>query len=84
MLLSKWVGDIDADVMASESMSSSDWMLLAMLSGFGGQNSTKKVGHAYVQRLLEERDIHAAATILLGLGDHNDAVEVYVSHHQYM
>ena len=87
ILLSKWLGDVDADMMASmaslETMTASDWMLLA-LSGFGGQASTKKVGQAYVQRLLEKRDVNAAATILMGLGDHNDAIEIYVSHKYFM
>ncbi|KAI9837673.1 MAG: hypothetical protein M1837_002715 [Sclerophora amabilis] len=87
VLLSKWLGDVDADLMASmvgsETMTSSDWMLLA-LSQIGGQASTKKVGQAFVQRLLEKGDVHAAATILLGLGDQSDAVEVYVSHRYFM
>lgn len=85
ILLAKWLGDISTDVMAmgSENMTSSDWMLLA-LSGIGGHASQHKLGRAYVQRLLEHGDIHAAATILIGLGDHNDAVEIYVSHKKYM
>jgi hypothetical protein len=85
ILLSKWLGDIDADVMtaSSESMTSSDWMLLA-LSGIGGQASQHKLGRAYVQRLLEKGDVHAAATIMIGMGDHNDAIEIYVSHKRYM
>jgi hypothetical protein len=85
ILLAKWLGDIDADIMtaSSENMTSSDWMLLA-LSGIGGQASQHKLGRAYVQRLLESGDIHAAATILIGMGDHNDAIEIYVSHKRYM
>ncbi|KAH7040165.1 uncharacterized protein B0I36DRAFT_234458 [Microdochium trichocladiopsis] len=85
ILLSKWLGDIDSDVMTatSENMTSSDWMLLA-LSGIGGQASQHKLGRAYVQRLLENGDLHAAATIMLGMGDHNDAIEIYVSHKKYM
>ncbi|KAK8086175.1 WD domain-containing protein [Apiospora phragmitis] len=85
ILLSKWLGDIDADVMtaSSENMTSSDWMLLA-LSGIGGQASQHKLGRAYVQRLLESGDVHAAATIMIGMGDHNDAIEIYVSHKRYM
>lgn len=85
ILLSKWLGDIDSDVMTatSENMTSSDWMLLA-LSGIGGQASQHKLGRAYVQRLLENGDLHAAATIMLGMGDHNDAIEIYVSHRKYM
>ncbi|KAK7949112.1 uncharacterized protein PG986_009998 [Apiospora aurea] len=85
ILLSKWLGDIDADVMAasSENMTSSDWMLLA-LSGIGGQASQHKLGRAYVQRLLESGDLHAAATIMIGMGDHNDAIEIYVSHKRFM
>ncbi|KAJ1338473.1 gem associated protein 5 [Microdochium nivale] len=85
ILLSKWLGDIDSDVMTatSENMTSSDWMLLA-LSGIGGQASQHKLGRAYVQRLLENGDLHAAATIMLGMGDHNDAIEIYVSHRKFM
>lgn len=85
ILLAKWLGDMDADFMAgsSENMTSSDWMLLA-LSGIGGQQSQHKLGRAYVQRLLESGDIHVAVTIMLGMGDHNDAIEVYVSHKRYM
>ncbi|KAF5022615.1 hypothetical protein F66182_5330 [Fusarium sp. NRRL 66182] len=85
ILLSKWLGDIDPDILNAsfENMTSSDWMLLA-LSGIGGQASQQKLGHAYVQRLLETGDVHAAVTIMLGMGDHNDAIEVYISHKRYM
>ena len=50
-MLAKWLGDMGADSMASmigsESMTSSDWMLLALSSI--GQDSQKKVGEAFVQ-----------------------------------
>lgn len=86
VLLSKWLGDVGADAMASmigsESMTSSDWMLLALSSI--GQDSQKKVGEAFVQRLLEKGDIHPAVAILLGLGEFNDAIEVYVSQNYWM
>ncbi|ORY15570.1 hypothetical protein BCR34DRAFT_477731 [Clohesyomyces aquaticus] len=86
VLLSKWLGDLGADLMASmiggTSMTSSDWMLLALSSM--GQDSQKKVGESFVQRLLEKGDIHPAVAILLGLGEHNDAIEVYVSRKYYM
>ena len=81
VLLSKWLGDMGADSMASmigsESMTSSDWMLLALSSI--GSDSQRKVGEAFVQRLLEKGDVHPAVAILLGLGENNDAIEVYVS-----
>lgn len=86
LLLAKWVGDIETDIMAAggtESMTSSDWMLLA-LSGIGGQASQAKVARAYVQRLLEKGDVHTASTIMIGMGDQNDAIEIYVSHKLYM
>ena len=85
ILLAKWLGDIDMDIMtmSSQNMTSSDWMLLA-LSGIGGQAAQHKLGRAYVQRLLEAGDVHAAATIMIGMGDHNDAIEVYVSHRKHM
>lgn len=86
VLLAKWLGDIAADSMSSmvgsESMTSSDWMLLALSSI--GQDSQKKVGEAFVQRLLEKGDVHPAVAILLGLGEHNDAIEVYVSQGYWM
>ncbi|KAH7187121.1 hypothetical protein BKA60DRAFT_531598 [Fusarium oxysporum] len=66
-----------------ENMTSSDWMLLA-LSGIGGHTSQQKLGHTYVQRLLEAGDVHTAVTIMLGMGDHNDAIKVYISHKRYM
>lgn len=81
VLLAKWLGDIGADHMASligsESMTSADWMMLALSSI--GVDSQKKVGEAFVQRLLEKGDIHPAVAILVGLGEYNDAIEVYVS-----
>ena len=87
VLLSKWLGEIDPDVMTaamnSGTISSSDWMLLA-LSSMGGQASMGKMGQAMVQKLLQQGDFHTSATILLGLGDREDAVEVYVSRSFYM
>lgn len=53
-------------------------------SQMSGQTQANKVGQAFVQKLLETGDIHTAATILLGLGDKNDAIEVYVSQNYYM
>jgi hypothetical protein len=69
-------------MVGSESMTSTDWMLLALSNM--GQGSQKKVGEAFVQRLLEKGDIHPAVAIFLGLGEHNDAIEVYVSRKYYM
>jgi len=88
VLLSKWLGDVDSDMMAamisSGSVNSSDWMLLA-LSQMGAQGpGLGKMGQAFVQRLLSQGDFHTSATILLGLGDLEDAVEVYVSRSFYM
>jgi hypothetical protein len=72
-----------ASMLTSKSMSSSDWMFLA-LTQMGGQSSTKKIGEAFVQKMLEKGDIHSAATILIGLGEQNDAIEVYVSRCYFM
>ena len=86
ILLAKWLGDSAADAMAqmvgSESMSSSDWMLLALSSM--GQGSQKQIGEAFVRRLLERDEVHQAVAILLGLGQQNDAVEAYVSRRYYI
>lgn len=42
------------------------------------------MAQAMVQKMLESGDIHAAATILMGLGDRNDAIEVYVIRNYFM
>ena len=85
ILLAKWLGDIGADFIAdnSQHMTTSDWMILA-LSGVGNQASQHKIGRAYTQRLLETGDVHAASAIMIGMGDYNDAIEIYVSHKRYM
>lgn len=86
VLLAQWLGELGADSMASmvgsESMTSADWMLLALSTM--GHASQRKVGEAFVHRLLEKGDIHPAVAILLGLGEENDAIEVYVSRGHYM
>ena len=87
VLLSKWLDD-DPDHMAAMigaggTPSALDWMMLA-LSGLGSQVQTKKIGQAFVEKMLARGDIHAAATILLSLGDEDDAIEVYVTRNHFM
>ncbi|KAJ5893674.1 hypothetical protein N7495_005365 [Penicillium taxi] len=87
ILLAQWLGETDTENMAamlnSGPVTTFDWMLMA-LSQMSGQAQTNKVGQAFVQKLLEIGDIHTAASILLGLGDTNDAIEVYVSRNHFM
>ncbi|KAL4914881.1 hypothetical protein BDW62DRAFT_189729 [Aspergillus aurantiobrunneus] len=87
ILLAQWIDESDTDHMVSMistgPTSMGDWMLLA-LSQMNGQSQANKVGQAFVQKLLELGDVHTAATILIGLGDRNDAIEVYVSQNHYM
>ncbi|MCJ1384204.1 hypothetical protein MMC17_007320 [Xylographa soralifera] len=87
-LLSKWLGEVQVDSMAGmmgeAPLSSTDWMLLALSQMNGQGSAAKQMGHSMVQRLLQQGDIHTAATILLGMGDREDAVEIYVSRCYYM
>ncbi|KAJ5497132.1 hypothetical protein N7463_009119 [Penicillium fimorum] len=87
ILLTQWLGENDTEEMAaiisSGQVTTSDWMILAM-SQMSGQGQANKIGQAFVQKLLEIGDIHTSATILLGLGDKNDAIEVYVSRNHFM
>ena len=87
VLLSKWLGDVDSDLMTASGMSDNvselDWMMMA-LSNMGASGTMNKMGENMVQRLLRKGDFHTAATILLSLGDREDAVEVYVSRSFYM
>lgn len=86
VLLSKWLRELGADALTSmigsESMTSADWMVLALSTM--GNGSQKKIGEAFILRLLEKGDIHSAVAILLSLGEENDAIEVYVSRNMYM
>ncbi|KAJ5159832.1 uncharacterized protein N7482_006836 [Penicillium canariense] len=87
ILLTRWLGENDTDQMATMlgagQVTMADWMILA-LSQMSGQTQANKVGQAFVQKLLELGDIHTAASVLLGLGDSNDAIEVYVSQNHFM
>ena len=89
VLLSKWLGDVDSDLMtaamSSGTNSSLDWMLLA-LSSIGGsrQGAMGQLGQRFVQKLLQQGDYHTSATILLSLGEEEEALDVYVSRRFYM
>ncbi|KAF1817208.1 hypothetical protein P152DRAFT_11375 [Eremomyces bilateralis CBS 781.70] len=86
VILAKWLGDLEADMAASlvgsSAMSSADWMVVALCTM--GQESQRKMGEAFVQSLLAKGDIHPAVALLLGFGEHDEAVEVYVSRKYYM
>lgn len=88
VLLSKWLGDVDPDLMAvamsSGTNSSLDWMLLALSSIGGSQGAMGKLGQRFVQKLLQQGDYHTSATILLSLGEEEEALDVYISRRFYM
>ena len=87
VLLSRWLGDTGANALAqmkgSESMTSSDWMMLA-LSAQLGEGSQRAIGESFVRRLLEMGEIHPAVAILLSMGESNVAVEVYSLHQCFL
>lgn len=87
IFLSRWLGESDPlqmmSMLSQGPVNSSAWMFLA-LSQMGGEEQANKLGQSFVQRLLETGDIHASATVLLALGDRNDAIEVYVSRNYFM
>ena len=86
-LLAKWLGEMSLDLssmMGSDSVTSTDWMMLA-LSNMGGQGEVaKQIGRNFTQKLLQQGDIHTAATVLLGLNDRDQAVDVYISRNYFM
>ncbi|EEP79850.1 predicted protein [Uncinocarpus reesii 1704] len=87
VILARWLGCIDQNVLLGMASSVTSrytgWMLLA-LSTLNGQAETKTMGHAFVQKLLARGDIHAAVALLIGMGDGNDGIEIYVSRNMYM
>ncbi|KIW33593.1 uncharacterized protein PV07_00430 [Cladophialophora immunda] len=87
IFLAKWLDedpDYLAEIMGSTGIISHlDWMLLA-LGTISNQVGAKKITQVFIEKLLAKGDCHAAATLLLALGDRSDAIEVYVSRNQYM
>lgn len=86
IILARWLGGRDPALLASmitSGPSSFDWMLLA-LAQLSNQEQNKNIGQEFVRRLLARGDIHASVAVLLGLGDHIDAIEVYVSRDRYL
>jgi hypothetical protein len=45
---------------------------------------TKEVGRTLARKMLKKGDIHVAASVLIGIGEHADAIEMYTSHLHYM
>ncbi|KAF7714681.1 PGC-1 family protein [Penicillium ucsense] len=87
ILLTRWLNENNAELLADMlgpgQVTMADWMILA-LSQMSGQTQANKAGQAFVQKLLEIGDIHTAASVLLAMGDSNDAIEVYVSQNHFM
>ena len=84
--LSKWLND-DPEQLASfigtnESTPDQDWIVLA-LSGLSPKSNRKAV-QAFAQKMLVMGEAHTAATVLLAIGDRNEAIEVYVSRNYYL
>ena len=87
-LLAKWLGDKSMESLAPsmdvDSVSSMDWMMLALSQMNGNNSHSQPMGRAFASRLLQQGDIHTAATMLLGLGDHDESIEVYSSRYYYL
>ncbi|KPI38391.1 uncharacterized protein AB675_12056 [Cyphellophora attinorum] len=87
IFLSRWLDEDDeylSEVMGSTSvLSSMDWMLLA-LGAIDHSATARRITQVFIEKMLSRGDVHAAATMLLALGNHSDAIEVYVSRSQFM
>ncbi|KAF2482971.1 hypothetical protein BDY17DRAFT_345621 [Neohortaea acidophila] len=81
IFLAKWLGEVPSSTMPTSSSdigATTEWMMLA-LNGLSGMTTQKTVGETFAQRLLERGEVHPAVAILLGLGEFNDAIEIYVA-----
>lgn len=80
VFLSKWLHlkhSVD-NIRNPYSTSHLDWMTFALdLLDQGA--SRNEVADRLVQRLIDNHELHAAVTILLGLGDHEGALKIYAS-----
>ncbi|KIV87325.1 hypothetical protein PV11_02879 [Exophiala sideris] len=87
IFLARWLNE-DPDYLAeimglTPNGSKLDWMLLA-LGTISNQVGAKKITQVFIEKLLGNGDVHAAATLMFALGDRSDAIEVYVSNNQYL
>ena len=86
-LLGRWLGESTFDAASAagtESVTSTDWMMLA-LSNMGSNNPTgQHMGRNFAAKLQAKGDIHTAATMLVGLGDLDEAIDIYVTRNYYM
>jgi hypothetical protein len=87
IMLRMWLQELDQNALSvllgTDMMVSGDWLILA-LSSMGGQKSWATVFRAFAMRLIQKGNLHTAAMCLLALDDKQGAVEVYISHKQYM
>ncbi|KAF5678139.1 WD G-beta repeat [Fusarium heterosporum] len=85
ILLAKWLDSVGLSMVDenSENISSRDWRLLT-LSGIGGKAPQAKLSQAHVHKLLEAGHVHTAVTIMLEMGEHSGAIDIYVSLELYM
>lgn len=87
IFLAKWLDQDSehlAEIMGATGPDSDfDWTLLA-LGTISNQMSAKKITQVFIEKMLAKGDLHAAATLMVALGDTSDAIEVYVSRSQYM
>ncbi|KAM5438142.1 hypothetical protein McanCB56680_001136 [Microsporum canis] len=60
-----------------------NWMIIA-LSLLTKKEVSKEPGQALAKKLLASNDPHAAAAVLMGIGEGDLAVELYVSRNQFM
>ncbi|KAL1867441.1 hypothetical protein VTK73DRAFT_4179 [Phialemonium thermophilum] len=83
ILLSRWLGINTTEIMTStsQSLTQSDWMLVVL--SMGGKLD-RAVANELIRKLLQSGDINTAATMSIGIGDANDAIEIYISHKRYM
>jgi hypothetical protein len=87
LFLSRWL-DEDPDYLntvlgSTGPVTNTDWMILA-LGIMDHEASAKKVCQVFIEKMLSRGDIHAAATVLLAIGDKSDAIEVYVSRNRFL
>jgi len=88
VFLSRWLHlkqSVDNIKMVRKPYSTSqlDWMTFALDLLDQGPSRDEVAGRLVqrlVQRLLRNHELHAAVTILLGLGDHEGALKIYASH----
>jgi hypothetical protein len=72
-----------APMFISNTITSSNWMSFILIQ-MSGQIIIKEVGRTLARKMLKKNDIYVAVSVLIGIGEHADIIEMYTLYLYYI